>query len=590
MLPVWAEQAALGEKNMEALRPKGVDDLFEALPGASLRVAGDRGFPSYLDLSPVDGGSVEILEDGIPTHSPGDLDSGLWDVTATGLGYADRRVMEGGQALGGSVMLLERDPAVWGRTLARTHFHKAKHESYLRGISFTTPRAPKMLRLDYEEWKTESGYQFSIDPNLTPSSGFGRSKMRRFVLSSVIETELGRWTVGFGRGRRYYDGSVLRAGSVERWTGQLWTGLDRQDTRHRFRLRMYHLDWHDDDGLHGDTRDASRLGLRAAYSPLKTGFLLDAVLERWAARFRQSLGNSYPAPALVGRVRTGWRFDDGGRLSGELSTALAYAEQADTPWGVCALAKLQFRMGSQWWLGARSGRQLRTPTLFETAGRSTEDMPGGFVLQRIGAGPLPFEIHDELRAELGREIGRGRLVLGMERWWLRDGIGWTPEQPAAVDGTAFTVGGLDYSLDQITLASSLNLGSTHHGLMLQANAHAVLGELPLDESRGAGWPKRGAYFTLRWWHDLLSSYDQARILYRVVYTGDHYDDLLAPFSDESQLVPSSTRQDLRLAVKLRDAELYLEIRNLTDSELVEVTGTRRRGRDMLWGLVWPFWN
>jgi hypothetical protein len=126
--------------------------------------------------------------------------------------------------------------------------------------------------------------------------------------------------------------------------------------------------------------------------------------------------------------------------------------------------------------------------------------------------------------------------------------------------------------------------------MLDANAHAVLGELPLDESRGAGWPKRGAYFTLRWWHDLLSSYDQARILYRVVYSGDHYDDLLAPFSGKDQLVAATTRQDLRLAVKLRDAELYLEIRNLTDSELVEVTGTRRRGRDMLWGLVWPFWN
>lgn len=590
ILPPWAAHAALGERNMEALRAKGADDLFEALPGASLRVAGDRGFPAYLDLSPVDGGSVEILEDGIPTHSPGDLDPGLWDISATGLGYVDRRASEGAQALGGSAMLLERDPAVWGRTLARTHFHKAAHESYLRGISLTTPRAPKMLRLDYEEWKTDLGYQFSIDPNLRLSSGFGRSKMRRFMLSTQIETELGRWSFGFGRGRRYYDGSVLRAGSVERWTGQLWTGLDREDEHHRLRIRLYHRDWHVDDGLHGDESDASRLGFRAAYDPIHTGFLLEASMERWAASFRQPLENSFPDPTVVGRVRAGWRFDQGTGLSGEFSTALAYAEQADTPWGVCGLAHLQYEGGSKWWVGALSARQLRTPTLFETAGRSSQDMPGGFVLQRSGAGQLPFEIHDRLRGELGREIGRGRFVVGLERWWLHDGIGWTPEQKAAVDGAAFTVGGLEYSIDQLTLATSLQLGSTHHGLMLEANAHAVLGELPLDESRGAGWPKRGAYFTLRWWHDLLSSYDQARILYRVVYAGDHYDDLLAPFTGRNQLVQSSTRQDLRLAVKLRDAELYLEVDNLSDSELVEVTGTRRRGRDFLWGLVWPFWN
>ncbi|HKI84634.1 MAG TPA: hypothetical protein VKA63_09900, partial [Candidatus Krumholzibacteria bacterium] len=249
-----------------------------------------------------------------------------------------------------------------------------------------------------------------------------------------------------------------------------------------------------------------------------------------------------------------------------------------------------YALGSKFWLGALTARQLRTPTLFETAGRSSQDMPGGFVLRRIGAGQLPFEIHDRLRGELGRTIGSGRFVLGFERWWLRDGIGWSPEQKAAVDGIAHTVGGLEYSLDQLTLATSLQVGSTHHGLMLEANAHAVLGELPLDESRGAGWPKRGAYFTLRWWHDLLSSYDQARILYRVVYSGDHYDDLLAPFSGQGEFVPPTTRQDLRLAVKLRDAELYLEIDNLSDNELVEVTGTRRRGRDFLWGLVWPFWN
>ncbi len=575
---------------MESLRPTGVDDLFEALPSASLRVAGDRGFPSYLDLSPLDGGSVEILEDGIPSRSPGDLDSGLWDLSATGVGFADRRLLAGSGAMGGSAMLLERDPAVWGQTLARTHFYKGKHESYLRGLSFTTPRAPKTLRFDYEEWKTEEGYQSSLDPSFTPGTGFGRAKMRRFVLETRIDTGLGQWSVGFGRGRRYHDGSVLRAGSVERWTGQVWTGLDRQDEHHKLRLRMYHLDWHDHDALHGEERDASRLGLRGLWTPRGEGMLLEVNLERWTATFRHTLGVSNPAPPLVGRVRAGWRFDESARLSGEVSTELAYAEQADTPWGLGGLARARLRLSSTWWVTASTGRELRTPTLFETAGLSTQDMPGDFVLQRIGAGPLPFEIHDRVRTALGRKLGRGNVELGVDRWWLRDGIGWVPEQNAAVDGKAYTVGGLAYSVDQFTLAASTTLGSTHHGLSLEVNGQLIPRDLPRVESRGAGWPKKSGYLTLRWWHDLLSSYDQVRVLYRVAYAGSHYDDMLAPFSNVDEFVLPSTRQDLRVAIKLRDAEVYLEVHNLMDAALSEVSGTRRRGRDLLWGLAWPFWN
>ena len=113
LLPPWASRAALKERDIERLRPKGIDDLAEALPGAALRVAGDRGFPSYFDLAPVDGASVEILYDGVPTRSPADLDPGIWDLSATGIGHADRVVLGGAGVMGGSAILLERDPAVW---------------------------------------------------------------------------------------------------------------------------------------------------------------------------------------------------------------------------------------------------------------------------------------------------------------------------------------------------------------------------------------------------------------------------------------------------------------------------------------------
>lgn len=591
LLPPWTADAALDRAAMERLRARGLDEIVEAVPLSYLRVQGDRGFPAYYDLTPLDGGAIESFYDGVPTRSPADLDPGIWDLSAVSTGYAGRARHGAGGAMGGSSLELERMPAEWGTTILRTHFDQSKHESYLRGLSGTTPRAPRTLRLDYEEWKTEDGYNFSDSPTLGAGADYGRSKMRRWVLSGGINTEPGRISMGFGRGRRYHRGTMIQTGAVERWTGQVWFGFDREESGHHLRLRAYQLDWHDHDFIHSEERDAARRGLRATWMPMEGGPGVAVDYERWSARFRGSTRSAVPRPSHLGRVRLVWESTGGSNLDWSLSGEAAYAEHAETPWGFSGEATARWRPSSSWWLGAEGARRLRTPTLLESAGFQSFDLAGGFTLTRLARGELPFEVQDRLRALFGFPVGdQGHVEFAAERWELSEGIGWVPENNAAVDGRAYTVGGLGYTLDQITLAVALPFGSRRHGLRLDGSAHMVLGELPLEASRGAGWPEQGAFLTVRWWHDLLSERDQIRLLYRMSFQGEHYDDLLAPFSMPDDRLDPSARQDLRIALKLRDAEIFLEIQNLLDSTIEQVAGTRRRGRDLIWGLYWPFWN
>ena len=415
--------------------------------------------------------------------------------------------------------------------------------------------------------------------------------MRRFVLSAGLNTGVGRVSVGFGRGRRYSTGTMDNSGSVERWTGQVWLGVDREGEENHLRVRAYHLDWHDDDAIHSEQRDASRLGFRAMWAARDGGPSAAFDIERWSARFRATAQSAAPPASHLGRLRLGWEAAHDSALEWRFSAEGAYAEHAQTPWGVAGEGSVRWRPTHSWWLGAEAGTQLRSPTLLESSGFQSFDLSGGFTLRRQPGGELPFEQRERARIFVGLPMGSdGKIQVAGERWILRNGIGWVPEVNAAVDGNAFTVGGLGYTLDQITLSVAVPLGDRRHGLSVDGGGHYVLGDLPLDASRGAGWPERGAFLTLRWWHDLLTERDQVRVFYRLSYQGAHYDDLLAPFSDPDQLLDQTLRQDIRLALKLRDAELFLEVNNFLDATIEQVAGTRRRGRDFVWGLYWPFWN
>ena len=66
-----------------------------------------------------------------------------------------------------------------------------------------------------------------------------------------------------------------------------------------------------------------------------------------------------------------------------------------------------------------------------------------------------------------------------------------------------------------------------------------------------------------------------RLLYRLSYQGAHYDDLLAPFSTSDDLVDQTLRQDFRIALKLRDAEVFLEVNNFLDATIEQVAPQSR---------------
>ncbi len=277
----------VGPALLQWRRPDTLEDVIEAVPGASLRIAGDTGMPAYLSLSPISGPAPELWVDGMPTRNPADLDPGIWDRSAINVGRVSGRDASNAGGWGGPQLWIESDPALQGRTYFRSYFSTVRqNETYSRGISVTTPAAERVVRLDFEEWKTEEGTDYSAAPSVVADVlQRGRSKMRRFRVTTDFQTDAGRLKMFFGRGRRYFRGSALRATSTERWTGELGIGLDHRNAQRSWRTRAYHIDVHDQDEAYGQVDSGARTGLRVDRVPEGAGWQAGLSAETRVARF-----------------------------------------------------------------------------------------------------------------------------------------------------------------------------------------------------------------------------------------------------------------------------------------------------------------
>jgi hypothetical protein len=593
--PPWVAAADMHAGDLEAHRPATLADVLEDLPHAVVRIAGDRGAPAFLSLSPVDLPAPEILLDGVPSRSPADLDPALWDRSAAGLG--DVRGEQPARATPApvpgapSAVRLLSDPGAIGQTVVRTHFAKQQGQTYLRSLALTTPDAPKSLRLEYEEWKAEDGIDFLLFPGAA-TDVLGRAKMRRFRAGFDLRGAQWRAGVLFGRGRRFDTATARSNGTTERWTGDVALALDVLRGDAFWQARGYHLDWHDQDFVHGEIRDASRQGLQLTRSTAGDGLCLSVGIERQTARFTaaDSALRVVSDPAYVGHAGAGVTRHVSSCWQAQLSGDVLYAEQASDRFGGEGGATLTYAPARRLTLQTTLRRALRTPTLLETDGFVSFDLPSAvpFTVTRGGAGrTLPLERQDAWAARAGLRLGRLRTQAGLERHWLGDGIGWQPDPGTDTERTAHTVGGLTLRIDQVVGDAELNLGTARHGLAGRVWGHRVLGGLHHALDRGAGWPREAVTVQLRWWHVLLGPHDRFSVIYEFRHLGPRYDDRLAPYDI---LAPDVTRHDLRFALQLRDAELYLALWNLTDAVQQEVAGTRGRSRELVWGLAWPFFN
>jgi len=570
-------------------RPTTLADALRWRSSVALRESGDPGARAFLSLSPVDAGAPELFIDGAPTRNPADVCPSIYDqsyIPLRALRASDARWDVGGPfALHG-----EFDAALEGRTRLRSHFASTANETYYRGLSWSTPRAPRTLRFDYEEWKTEEGYASFVASETRPSR-FGRAKQRRFELSGQASSSVGTLSLRFGRGRRYHDGRLLgsapEAGLLERWTGTLVAGIDRGDSTSHTRLRLFHLDWQDIDAAHGfQTRDAVRTGVRAQRSRLGGGWSWLMEAERQAAAFVDGTGeNSRPDEVYLARLAVG---HDGGSdwrrsLRAEIAANDATAQRAD----VGAAVLLRRSVGAvRMSVGAE--RRLRMPTPMEIGGTWQTDFADGLHRRLIGGGELPIERQDRLHVGVEGTLREFEWEVLSEEWWLRRGVGWQIES----DSVARYVGGAELDAPVAQLRVRRNFGQTRRGIVAEAQASHLLDAPSVDRSRGAGWPRSWAGGSVTAWTRVVRDYNRFSLRYSFRASEGRFDDLLTPFApgSSSTVLPRESRHDLQLTLRIRDAELYLIFENLTDATLQEVSATQLRGRQRVWGLYWNFYN
>lgn len=582
---------------LEWTRPEDFERVLDWLPATSVRVAGETGMDAFVDIGPL-GRPPEILVDALPTRSPADLDPGIWDRASNMIvAYSDTRNRPEWSWGGASINATLDDPLA-GRTVLATYFTRAKHETFTRAVGLRTPGTKRMIRFDFQEFKTEQGYDYSLAPNvLNDPSNRGRAKQRRFRLGAKAKTDVGEIGFEFGRGRRFTRGDVMDTAARERWTGRFSLNFDRETDGGSVHARLYHLDFRDDwagpAGGSWQSSDATRMGLRVERAARDGGFFGGLVAEEQSARFLPAAADTTYVDSFTGRVGVGWRGAGDRTWVPWLSLQAVGAEHAENT------VDFGGRVGARGTFGTTSLQVLaervpEIPTLAESYGnlsrRLVRPVAGGWQYDDavatwtwVPGGEMRIERQDRVEARVAGSLGRLDWDVGYSVWRLRDGIGW---QPGAV-GTAVVVSGVEADVDMVdaVLRFTHEFGSVR--MRVLARGHWLPGDLEATAGRPGGFPRGAAVARLGFDRHFFSERNRIGVDAEADFMGEHFDDLTGPIGG---VVPSSTTLDTRAFLTIRTAELYFAVDNVLDTERMEVLGTWRRFRQFRFGLTWNFYN
>lgn len=584
----------IGARTLDWRRAETVAGVVEALASTSVRVAGDKGMDSYLGLSPVGTRAPEIWSDGIPTRSPGDLDPGVWDRSSIGVdGVASSVDAHGPQAGEPEIRLLRRAPRE-GRTLMVTRFSSTASETFQRAVSVTTPATNRVLRLDFEDWSTDTGYDYSLSPTVAASPSRGRAAMRRFRIGSDFQIDDARVRFTFGRGRRFHRGDVVGTESFERWTGEVGIVVDHFGPRAVNTVSAWHLDFHDDEDAFAQDVDAARQGLRWQRRPDGAGWGFDARAERWSMQTATADTLVRVDPSRVVRGALFVQGDRDARIWPWLRAEVVDGEHTSRELGLGGRAGLRLRFGT-WSVTTFAARDLRLPTLLESdgwrrirtltpLGADVSFTPRSFVWR--GERRLDVEAVERAGVQFdGSPWGWTVRAVG-EQWRLRDGIGWTD-----AGDVAQVVG--EREVDALQLGGLVERtmrfgGDADWRLRTWAQGRYVVDEIDVDASRGVGWPRWQVRARIGLDRNFYSARNRLGVDVEVHGRGTARDDGLGPLGAVE--IPSSWDVGTRVWLRVRDAEMSINYDNVLDRRIVEVAGTIRRGRQLRWQLVWPFFN
>ncbi|RKZ15445.1 hypothetical protein DRQ53_09000 [bacterium] len=586
---------------LEWTRPEDFESAFDWLAGSSVRVAGETGMDAFVSSGPISL-APELLVDGVPSRSPADLDPAIFDqgsVMVTGVGSSNQ---SSDRSWGGDAVYATLDSPLAGRTAMYTYFTRTANKTFTRAIGLRSPGTKRMLRFEFQEFKTEEGYDYSLSPGVTDDpANRGRSKQRHFRIGGKALTSLGELGFEFGRGRRYTRGDALSADPHERWSGQLSLSLDRQSSTGSWHGRLYHLDfnddWQDRSGLSRQSIDAARVGLRVEHVASDAGLFGGFNIEQQSARFAPPAAAASDASrrgAWVGQAGLGWRGSDTADWTPWVSAQALLADHTRAVADFGGRAGLR-RSWSAVAVQAQLERIPRTPTLIETYGvyerrLVTPVAGGGWIYEPnqpawlfSGAGELEFERQD--RAELRLSGSRAGLQwhAAWSTWWLSRGIGWEPTGTR----TASVVSGLQTDLHMVEAGLSYTWLIGELRLRLLGRGHYLPQGLEQSGGRPGGFPRAAARARIGIDRHFFSHRNRIGLDVSAQFMGEHFDDLTAPIGG---IVSSFTTLDARVWLAIRDAELFAAVDNALDTERMEVLGTWRRFRQYRFGLTWNFYN
>jgi hypothetical protein len=582
---------------LEWTRPEDFERVLDWLPGASVRVAGETGMDAFVDIGPL-GRPPEIFVDALPTRSPADLDPGIWDRASNMIVAFSDTGNRPEWSWGGSAINATLDDPLAGRTVLATYFTRAKHETFTRAVGLRTPGTKRMIRFDFQEFKTEEGYDYSLAPNvLNDPTNRGRSKQRRFRLGAKARTDVGEVGFEFGRGRRYTRGDVMDTAARERWTGRMSLNFDRETGGGSVHARLYHLDFRDDwaapAGGSWQSSDASRMGLRVERSARDAGLFGGLVVEEQSARFLPSAADTTYVDSYTGRVGIGWRGTSESTWMPWVSVQAVAAEHAKNTVDFGGRAGIRGRFGSTS-LQVLAERIPEIPTLAESYGnlsrRLVRPVAGGWLYDDatspwtwVPGGEMAIERQDRVEARVAGKFGSLEWDLGYSVWRLSEGIGW---EPGSV-GTAVVVSGLESDVDMVDAALRFTQDFGSIRMRLLARGHWLPGELESSAGRPGGFPRAAAVARIGFDRHFFSARNRIGLDAEADFMGEHFDDLTGPIGG---VVGSSTTLDTRAWLMIRGAELYFAVDNVLDEERMEVLGTWRRFRQFRFGLTWNFYN
>lgn len=564
-------------------------NLFDSLSryGPWLPLA-DGGFGARVILlgEPATSPVPSILRDGIPLGTGHRWTDDPWLVALAG---QEIEAMSSGlgswEGSAGEIRLRAED-AIPGQTVTDGRFFKGPHETYLRSLSFRTPRAPWRLRFDFEEVLDQQGYNFSVpgDDRYFGVEALGESKYRcgRGTVSR-LEPD-GGWFLSISTLRKHKKGiPSLSLDHEEVWGSE--ASLRWRDRTPGGELKVA-LFWSDRDVERDFQRklEMTREGLQLQLSGgrdqrrhlrvmVRSWRLHDTGADTtWAGPEGGEVHGRGQDVSCLGALPWFWH-----GLEGELGLTGRWESRAGwQPDGRLTLRPLSTTP----WLQMALERGGRAPRSDELLTSERVFVPGRSRV--LLANPdLKHEQTSRASVKLAWRLWGTDLALTGSAHWLRDGITWAALPEESDRGRWENGLGLD---SQTVRASVARAGRLAGWLRLRLTG--VWQRFDVREGTPAFLPPESYWRTQLLWEHRFFNGDG---ILEFGYWFTHRSELPDPWFPLGEYsLPAANRHDLIMAFRLLGADLSLALRNLTDDRVHLASGALSDGREMRWRLHWTF--